>query len=155
MAAFSYYAMCQGQQYSAQLGYSPMPINLVQASFDQIAKIPGADVQSINIANCNNPTFSPTGRESIGRDRPLSSCLRQTGSAPVHDRHGRGGGLDPGQPRRPGGVNSGWRGNSRGSFGWRRSRGSLGRGGRSRRFDLLFRGLQLDRGQLLDGQRAF
>jgi len=42
LAAFSYYAMCQGQQQSAALGYSPMPINLVQAAFAQIAKIPGA-----------------------------------------------------------------------------------------------------------------
>src|SRR6202044_395752 len=32
LSAFSYYAMCQGQQQSAALGYSPMPINLVQAA---------------------------------------------------------------------------------------------------------------------------
>ena len=31
LADFSYYMMCQGQQQSASLGYSPMPINLVQA----------------------------------------------------------------------------------------------------------------------------
>ncbi len=36
--------MCQAQQQSASLGYSPMPINLVTASFEQIAKIPGAEV---------------------------------------------------------------------------------------------------------------
>ena len=33
LAAFSYFAMCQGQQTSAVLGYSPMPINLVQAGY--------------------------------------------------------------------------------------------------------------------------
>ena len=58
LAAFSYYAMCQGQQESASLGYSPMPMNLVQASFTQIAKIPGAVVQDINLQSCDNPTFS-------------------------------------------------------------------------------------------------
>ena len=61
LSAFSYYAMCQGQNQSASLGYSPMPINLVSASFDQIKKIPGAEVQNINVASCNNPTFSPDG----------------------------------------------------------------------------------------------
>ncbi len=92
LAAFSYYAMCQGQQYSAQLGYSPMPINLVQASFAQIAKIPGADVQSINIANCNNPTFSPTGINLLAQTAPyppacdkqgLTQCTTGTGGAAV------------------------------------------------------------------------
>jgi phosphate transport system substrate-binding protein len=80
LAAFSYYAMCQGQQYSAQLGYSPMPINLVQASFAQIAKIPGADVQSINIANCNNPTFSPTGVNLLIQSAPLPPACDKQGT---------------------------------------------------------------------------
>ena len=40
LGAFSYYAMCQAQQQSESLGYSPMPINLVKASLDQIKKIP-------------------------------------------------------------------------------------------------------------------
>jgi phosphate ABC transporter phosphate-binding protein len=42
LSAFAYYSMCQGQQQSASLGYSPMPINLVTASFEQIKRIPGA-----------------------------------------------------------------------------------------------------------------
>jgi phosphate transport system substrate-binding protein len=92
LAAFSYYAMCQGQQYAAQLGYSPMPINLVQASFAQIAKIPGADVQSINIANCNNPTFSTTGVNTLAQTAPYppacdkqgpTQCTTGTGGAAV------------------------------------------------------------------------
>ena len=32
LAAFATYAMCQGQQESASLGYSPMPVNLVEAA---------------------------------------------------------------------------------------------------------------------------
>jgi hypothetical protein len=62
--------MCQGQQQSASLGYSPMPINLVQASFEQISKIPGVVVQDINIQNCKNPTFSPDGTNTLAKSAP-------------------------------------------------------------------------------------
>ncbi len=58
LAAFSYYAMCQGQQYAAPLGYSPMPANLVEAAFNQVAKIPGGTGTAPSITGCNNPTFS-------------------------------------------------------------------------------------------------
>lgn len=70
LAAFSYYAMCQGQQQSAALGYSPMPINLVEDSFQQIVRIPGAVPQNINIQSCNNPTFSPTGENLLALQAP-------------------------------------------------------------------------------------
>ncbi len=65
LAAFSYFAMCQGQQQSAALGYSPMPGNLVEAAFTQITKIPGALVQNINIQSCNNPTLSSDGNVNL------------------------------------------------------------------------------------------
>ena len=80
LAAFAYYAMCQGQQQSAALGYSPMPINLVQASFAQIAKIPGADVQSINIQGCNNPTFTPSGVNLLAQTAPYPPACDKQGS---------------------------------------------------------------------------
>jgi phosphate transport system substrate-binding protein len=79
MAAFSYYAMCQGQQESASLGYSPMPVNLVQASFAQIRKIPGAVVQNISIQNCNNPTFSLTGANLLATEDPLPPVCDKQG----------------------------------------------------------------------------
>ncbi|MGD0391941.1 MAG: hypothetical protein ABSC41_04800 [Acidimicrobiales bacterium] len=90
LAAFSYYAMCQGQQQSAALGYSPMPINLVEASFDQITKIPGAVTQNINIQGCNNPTFTPTGANLLAETAPYppacdkqgpTQCVNGTGGA--------------------------------------------------------------------------
>ncbi len=78
LSAFSYYAMCQGQQQSASLGYSPMPINLVSASFEQIRKIPGAEVQSINVQSCDNPTFSADGRNLLAETAPFpSECDKQ------------------------------------------------------------------------------
>lgn len=70
LGAFSYYAMCQAQQQSASLGYSPMPINLVQASFDQIRKIPGVVVQDIDISKCKNPTFSSDGHNVLAEKAP-------------------------------------------------------------------------------------
>lgn len=90
LAAYSYYAMCQGQQQSASLGYSPMPINLVQASFDQIRKVPGAVVQNISIQSCNNPTFTADGSNKLANDAPqpqecdkqgASQCATGTGGA--------------------------------------------------------------------------
>ena len=65
LGAFAYYLLCQGQQTMGPLGYSPLPINLVQAGFQQILRIPGAQAQNINIAGCNNPTFSPSGANTL------------------------------------------------------------------------------------------
>ena len=62
--------MCQGQQQSAALGYSPMPINLVEDSFNQIRQIPGAVAESINIQSCNNPTFTPSGANLLAETAP-------------------------------------------------------------------------------------
>lgn len=89
LAAFSYYAMCQGQQDVAQLGYSPMPINLVEAGFAQIAKIPGADVQNINIQSCNNPTFTPTGVNLLAQQAPYPPACDKQG--PTQCTTGTGG----------------------------------------------------------------
>lgn len=92
LGAFAYYAMCQAQQQSESLGYSPLPINLVTASFDQIRKIPGVEVQSINVAQCDNPTFSPDGTNVLVANAPFpQDCDRQgptqcvTGSGGVKD----------------------------------------------------------------------
>ncbi|MGE3620005.1 MAG: phosphate ABC transporter substrate-binding protein PstS [Acidimicrobiia bacterium] len=92
LGAFAYYAMCQAQQQSASLGYSPMPINLVQASFDQIRKIPGVVVQDIEITSCKNPTFSPDGTNVLAQNAPMpQDCDRQgqtqcaTGTGGVRD----------------------------------------------------------------------
>jgi phosphate transport system substrate-binding protein len=85
LSAFAYYAMCQGQQQSASLGYSPMPINLVQASFDQITKIPGAEVQTINIQSCKNPTFAPDGANLLAEQAPQPKPCDQQGGLQCPD----------------------------------------------------------------------
>jgi len=61
LADYLYYSICQGQAEMGPIGYSPLPINLVQASFDQTAKLqtadPNVDLTSRNVSTCNNPTF--------------------------------------------------------------------------------------------------
>jgi phosphate transport system substrate-binding protein len=89
LAAFSYYAMCQGQQQSAALGYSPMPINLVEDSFAQIDRIPGAVPQSINIQSCNNPTFTPSGANLLAQTAPFPPACDKQG--PTQCTTGTGG----------------------------------------------------------------
>ncbi|MEV6480734.1 phosphate ABC transporter substrate-binding protein PstS [Streptomyces sp. NPDC051576] len=80
LGAFSYYFMCQGQQQAPSLGYSPLPINLVQAGFDQIRRIPGVQTQNINIKNCNNPTFTTDGRNKLAETAPYPSACDKQGS---------------------------------------------------------------------------
>jgi phosphate ABC transporter phosphate-binding protein len=70
LADFANYFLCQGQQQADALGYSPLPINLVQAGFDQIKRIPGAIPENINIAKCNNPTFSADGTNTLAKTAP-------------------------------------------------------------------------------------
>jgi phosphate ABC transporter phosphate-binding protein len=57
LADFASYFLCKGQQKAAPLGYSPLPLNLVQAAFSQVAKVPGSPSSSTDITKCGNPTF--------------------------------------------------------------------------------------------------
>ena len=81
LGAFAYYAMCQAQQQSASLGYSPMPINLVEASFEQIRKVPGVVVQDIDISKCKNPTFSADGTNLLAAGAPMPQECDKQGQA--------------------------------------------------------------------------
>jgi phosphate transport system substrate-binding protein len=89
LGAFTYYAMCQAQQQSASLGYSPLPINLVQHSLDQIKKIPGVVVQNVDISKCNNPTFSPDGTNVLAKNAPQPAACDKQG--PTQCATGTGG----------------------------------------------------------------
>jgi ABC-type phosphate transport system substrate-binding protein len=89
LGAFAYYAMCQAQQQSASLGYSPMPVNLVEASFNQIRKIPGVVVQDIDITTCKNPTFSADGSNLLADHAPQPQACDKQG--PLQCPDGTGG----------------------------------------------------------------
>ena len=76
LGAFAHYMLCEGQQQAGALGYSPLPLNLVQAGFKQIARIPGAsDAANVDISKCNNPTFKPG-------DKPGNNLLANTAPMP-------------------------------------------------------------------------
>jgi phosphate ABC transporter phosphate-binding protein len=103
---FLYYSVCEGQQAAGVLGYSPLPQNLVKAGLEQIRLIPGVDAQKIDLAKCNNPTFSSDGTNTLAKTAPqppacdgqgADQCLTPTGGAASrrHDvtRSGSRGGI--------------------------------------------------------------
>jgi phosphate transport system substrate-binding protein len=131
LAAFSYYAMCQGQSESADLGYSPMPFNLVLDTFTQIAKIPGQAIPSAQlttVAGCHNPTINPNNPSDpnlLATQAPQpqgcdkqgpTQCATPTGGAKTVTRLSGGGG----------GSGSSSSGGSSGSGGTSGSGGSRG-----------------------------
>lgn len=90
LGAFDYYFLCEGQQQADELGYSPLPKNLVEAGLAQVKKIPGVVVKNVNIAKCNNPTFSKDGTNILAKNAPYpqacdkvgkSQCANATGGA--------------------------------------------------------------------------
>ena len=76
LGTFANYMLCEGQQQAEALGYSPLPMNLVLAGFDQIKRVPGADASGVDINKCNNPTFKPG-------DSPSSNLLATTALQPA------------------------------------------------------------------------
>jgi hypothetical protein len=81
IGAFGQYALCLGQSQVDVLGYSALPINLVEAGFTQLAKIPGSTVTAPDISTCNNPTFSPgdsdTSNKLANNDPQPLACDKQ------------------------------------------------------------------------------
>jgi hypothetical protein len=57
LSKFILYMVCAGQQKAAQLGYSPLPKNLVLDAFNVVKKIPG-HVEPPPITQCDNPTLT-------------------------------------------------------------------------------------------------
>jgi phosphate transport system substrate-binding protein len=57
LSEYIFYFLCAGQQKSEQLGYAPLPKNLVEAAFAAVAQIPGASAAPA-IGSCSNPTIT-------------------------------------------------------------------------------------------------
>ena len=93
LGAFGSYLLCQGQQQVDALGYSALPINLVEAGFTQLQQIPGNQVPTetaAEIQGCNNPTFSTNGTNTLADEDPdppacdkqgTTQCTAGTGGA--------------------------------------------------------------------------
>lgn len=102
LSTFADYFLCAGQRESAALGYSPLPLNLVQGGLLQSSKIPGAipGPNLTTLAGCHNPTFThgkltlllnapqPSPCDKLGE--PLN-CTVVNGKATT----GAGGGTSP------------------------------------------------------------
>jgi phosphate ABC transporter phosphate-binding protein len=105
LGAFAYYFLCQGQQQAPALGYSPLPINLVQAGLTQIRRVPGVQAQNITIQNCNNPTFSSDGTNTLAKTAPYPpACDKQGATQCTTGTGGAGGGGGPGSGGASGGA---------------------------------------------------
>ena len=88
LGAFAYYFLCEGQQQAPVLGYSPLPINLVQAGLNQVKKIPGVDVENVDIKKCNNPTFSADGTNTLAKTAPQPSACDKRGATQCNNGTG-------------------------------------------------------------------
>lgn len=75
LSVFASYMLCEGQRQAEDLGYSPLPMNLVLAGFAQIKRIPGTTANT-DPAKCNNPTFKPG-------DSPSNNQLALTAAQPA------------------------------------------------------------------------
>ncbi|MBV8993133.1 MAG: phosphate ABC transporter substrate-binding protein PstS [Pseudonocardiales bacterium] len=92
LSEFGAYFLCEGQQTADILGYSPLPINLVQAGVDQINQIPGSTkkLDRNNLAHCNNPTVSLDGGNRVAEEAPQPAPCDLKG-APQQCATGTGG----------------------------------------------------------------
>jgi phosphate transport system substrate-binding protein len=99
------FMLCGGQQQMKQLGYSPLPENLVQGGLIQNAKIPGhVHVPSVSqLTNCQNPTMDH-GKNILLSTAPFPSPCQKLG-APLNCvvKNGKavaaGGGGNPAGPK--------------------------------------------------------
>ncbi|GAA2128277.1 phosphate ABC transporter substrate-binding protein PstS [Streptomyces synnematoformans] len=81
IGAFGHYFLCQGQQNADDLGYSPLPKNLVEAGYEQVNKVPGAQKKDPgNLRDCENPTIGPDGTNTLLKNAPYPpECDRKGG----------------------------------------------------------------------------
>ena len=71
------YVLCSGQAHLDQLGYSPLPQNLVQGGLIQNAKIPGNVSLGFNqLRNCGNPTMDHGVDDLLAHAKKPGPCQK-------------------------------------------------------------------------------
>ncbi|MFF4295505.1 phosphate ABC transporter substrate-binding protein PstS [Streptomyces vinaceus] len=120
LGAFAYYFLCEGQRSVDRLGYSPLPVNLVQAGLEQVRRIPGVTAENIDLKNCKNPTFSADGTNTLAKSAPQPPDCDKKGATQCDT--GTGGNKTPTQ------TGTGGSGSASGSGGAAASGGSGGTG---------------------------
>lgn len=99
LADFVYYSLCAGQTAAGPYGYSPLPLNLVQAGFEQVAKLKQADrevdLTDRDVRSCNNPTFDGENpsRNLLAEQAPMPPECDKIGQGPCGTETGNN---DPG-----------------------------------------------------------
>ncbi|CAN5224901.1 hypothetical protein BH09ACT11_BH09ACT11_08090 [soil metagenome] len=111
LADFMYYSLCTGQTKAGAYGYSPLPLNLVQAGFSQLARLRTADksvqLSDRDVRSCGNPTFDGTNlnKNVLAQKAPMPEACDKVGAGPCGDSvgttttdpsSGTGTGTDPG-----------------------------------------------------------
>jgi ABC-type phosphate transport system substrate-binding protein len=85
---FVYYSMCRAQFGLPPLGYGYLPVNLVQAGFDQVNRLhdadPAVNLNGLNISTCGTPAFlsNDPGRDYLGENTPFPPACDQVGQGP-------------------------------------------------------------------------
>jgi hypothetical protein len=85
---FLYYSLCAGQTKAGPYGYSPLPLNLVQAGFEQISKLkaadPAVDLTDRDVKSCNNPTFDgkDLSKNQLAEIAPQPAACDKAGEGP-------------------------------------------------------------------------
>lgn len=88
LADLMFHGLCEGQNEAGPYGYSPLPLNLVQAGFDQLAKLkaadPAVDIQGRDVTKCNNPTFvaGNLSANHLADTAPQPAACDKTGTGP-------------------------------------------------------------------------
>ncbi|GAA2345519.1 substrate-binding domain-containing protein [Dactylosporangium salmoneum] len=118
LADFVDYSICAGQQSIGSKGYSPLPLNLVQAGFDQVKKLkaadPGVEIKDQPATSCNNPTFVPGDltRNHLAEIAPMPQPCDKIGAGPCPPKGSSG---SSGSGGTSGGTTGGTSGSGSGS----------------------------------------
>jgi len=97
LAAFDDFSLCAGQSQMAPIGYSPLPINLVEASFQQVRLLHKADpavvVSQLNPADCDNPTFisGEPSENYLAKIAPYPPACAKAGQGPCPGQYAHNG----------------------------------------------------------------
>ncbi|MCF6377909.1 substrate-binding domain-containing protein [Nocardioides KLBMP 9356] len=93
---FMFYSLCEGQAKAGAYGYSPLPLNLVQAGFTQLARLktadPAVDVENRDATKCNNPTFVAGNlkQNKLAQIAPQPAACDKDGEGPCGTATGTG-----------------------------------------------------------------
>ncbi len=88
LADFMFYSLCEGQSKAGAYGYSPLPLNLVKAGFDQLKLLKTADSQvqidGRDVKKCNNPTFvsGDLSKNKLAQIAPQPASCDKVGAGP-------------------------------------------------------------------------